>query len=168
MFSLTQPFNDIFISVVSNGQYFVDDLFKKKFGNPAPDYGHSVIAFYRKNQRQFIPVSYANFLPHDEVLLGGGAMTDEFAFRKMPPDLFSEIKNAGGIYVHVLKYAIYHFRDDCEAFFGYAGDKLAYEVDIRAGFEPTPFKFLVAHFHKPISDERKRFLIEKVNKVGPF
>ena len=70
--------------------------------------------------------------------------------------------------MHLLRFAIHYFRNDCEAVFGYAGDKLAYEVDIRAGFEPTPHEFLVVHFNEPVSDERKQLLIEKVHKVGPF
>ncbi len=165
---ISQPFEDIFFTTVSHAPFFVDELFKRKFGSPAPDYGHSVVSFYRKNWRHYIPVCYANFLPYDEVLLGGGAMTDEFSFRKMPPRLFAEIKEAGGIYVHLLKFAIHHLGADCEAFFGYAGDKLAYEIDIMAGFEPTPFEFLVAHFHKPLPQARKQYLIGKVNDYGPF
>jgi hypothetical protein len=86
----------------------------------------------------------------------------------MPGDLAEEISASGGIYYHVLKFAFDHFKDQCEAYFGHAGDQRAYDVDIQAGFEPTEHEHLIAHFHKPISDERKAFLIEKIHSIGPF
>lgn len=115
-----------------------------------------------------MPLCYVNFNPYDEIMLGGGATTDVFAFRHMPRHLISEIKAAGGIYLHMLRFSIHHFRNDCEAFFGYTADKLALEVDLAAGFEPTKYKNLVVHFHKPVSDERRDYLIDKANSVGPF
>ena len=52
--------------------------------------------------------------------------------------------------------------------FGYAGDERAYEVDLKAGFRPTGHQHLIAHFHKPVTDERRRHLIEKIHAIGPF
>jgi len=168
MNALSHPFENIFITTVSDGPFFIDNLFRRKFAHPAPDHGNSIVCFYRKNWQEFMPVCYVNFNPFDEVMLGGGATTDVFAFRKMPKHLISEIKAAGGIYLQLLRFSIDYFQDDCEAFFGYTADKLALEVDIKAGFEPTKYKNLVVHFHKPLSSERREFLIDKANSVGPF
>jgi len=95
-------------------------------------------------------------------------MTDGKAFEYMTADLADRIRISGGIYYHVLAFAFDHFKDKCEAYFGYAGDQRAYEVDMRAGFEPTKHQYLIGHFHKPISIDRKNFLIEKINNIGPF
>lgn len=168
MNSLARPFEDILITTVSDGPFFIGGLFQKKFAHPAPDHGISVVCFYRKNWQQFIPICYVNWNPFDEIMLGGGATTDVFAFRQMPRQLISNIKNAGGIYLHALQFSLHHFRDDCEAFFGYTADKLALDVDLKAGFNPTKYKHLVVHFHKPLSPDRKEFLIDKANGVGPF
>jgi len=168
MNTLTRPFENVLITTVSDGPFFIDDLFQRKFSHPAPGHGNSVVCFYRKNWQQFMPICYVNFNQHDEIMLGGGATTDVFAFRNMPRQLISEIKSAGGIYLHMLRYSIHHFRDDCEAFFGYTADKLALEVDIKAGFEPTKYQHLIAHFHKPTTTERKQYLVDKANSVGPF
>ena len=168
MTSLSSPFEDILITPVLDGPFFIDELFRKKFASPAPDYGHSVICFYRNNWNHFIPVCYTNFLPYEEVILVGGAMTDGRSFAHMPEGLPSNIKESGGIYYHVLRLAFDHFKDDCEAFFGHAGDQRAYEVDIEAGFEATEHQHLIAHFQKPVSSERKQFLIEKIHAIGPF
>ena len=168
MKSLSQPFENILITTVSDGPFFVDNLFQRIFAHPAPKHGNSVVCFYRKSWQEFVPLCYVNFNPFDEIMLGGGATTDVFVFRRMPRQLISEIKKAGGIYLQLLRFSIDHFGDDCEAFFGYTADKLALEVDLKAGFEPTKYKHLIAHFHKPLSTERRDFLIDKANGVGPF
>jgi len=153
---------------VTDGPFFIDELFQRKFGGSAPDYGFPAICFYRKSNDHFLPVCYINYMQHDEVMLVGGGMTDGSAFETMPNELAEAIRNSGGIFYHVLKFGFDHFKDHCEAFFGYAGDKRAYEVDLRAGFEPTRYQYLISHFHKPISLERKNFLIEKIHAIGPF
>ena len=68
----------------------------------------------------------------------------------------------------MLKFCIREFRNECEGYFGYTADKLALEIDLKAGFEPTRYEHLIAHFHKPITPERRNFLIDKVHAVGPF
>jgi len=165
---LSRPFEELSITTVVDGRFFINELFKRKFVDEAPDHGAAVICFYRKSSDHYIPVCYANFLQYDEVVLVGGAMTDGRAFAQMPVDLAERIRASGGAYYHVLKFAFDHFKDQCEAYFGHAGDCRAYQVDMNAGFEPTPYQFLIAHFHKPITPERKHFLIEKIHAIGPF
>ncbi len=168
MNSLMCPFENLLITTVDDGPFFIDELFQRKFAHPAPYHGISVICFYRKSWDHFLPVCYTNFLPYEEVILVGGAMTDGRAFGHMSGDLPSEIKASGGIYYHLLKYAFDKFRNQCEAYFGHAGDQRAYDVDMEAGFEPTKHQHLIAHFHKPLTTERKNYLTEKIHSLGPF
>jgi hypothetical protein len=127
-----------------------------------------VICFYRRDWNTFIPLCYTNFLGYDEVILVGGAMTDGSVFRLMPSSTREIIRQNGGMYFQVLKFAFEYFKDDCEAFFGHAGDRRAYEIDLKAGFVQTPYRHLIVNFHKPISSERKNYLIEKIHAIGPF
>ncbi len=168
MNSLSRPLENLLVTTVDDGPFFIDELFQRKFAHAAPNSGNPVICFYRKSCDHYIPVCYINFLQHDEVILVGGAITDGRAFGHMTGNLAEKIKNSGGTFYHVLKFAFDHFKDRCEAFFGYAGDQRAYEVDMRAGFEPTKYQYLIGHFHKPITLERKNFLIEKIHGIGPF
>jgi hypothetical protein len=165
---LSCPFEDLLITTVDDGPFFVDELFRRKFGDSAPDYGIAVICFFRNSWDHFLPVCYTNFLPYEEVILVGGAMTDGRAFEYMPSDLPVKIRASGGIYYHVLKFAFDKFKNQCEAYFGHAGDQRAYDVDIQAGFEPTGHEHLIAHFHKPLTTQRKDYLIEKIHSIGPF
>ena len=160
--------DDILITPIGNSPFFIDALFRAKFSHPAPEHGHGLVCFYRKDWKHFVPLCYTNFLPYDEVILVGGAMTDGSVFRMMPPETRDAIRHKGGAYFCLLKFAFEYFKDDCEAFFGHAGDRRAYEVDIKAGFEPTPYEHLIVNFHKPTSAERRHELIEKIHAIGPF
>ena len=158
----------VLITPVTNSPFFVSNLFNEKFADHAPEYGEGVVCFYRLNWKRFIPLCYTNFLTYEEVILVGGAMTDGSVFRLMPKSTRDTLKRSGGVYYQVLLFAFEAFKDEGEAFFGYAGDKRAYEIDIRAGFIPTPHEHLIVNFHKPISEGRKIELIEKIHKLGPF
>jgi len=165
---LSHPFENLLITTVDDGPFFIDELFQRKFAHSAPYHGISVICFYRKNWDHFLPVGYLNFLPYEEVMLVGGGMTDGRAFGHMKGDLPEQIRAGGGILYRLLKFGFDRFADQCEAYFGEAGDQRAYEVDMQAGFEPTGHKHLIVHFHKPISPERKNYLIEKIHGIGSF
>jgi len=166
--SLAHPFEDILITTVDDGPFFIDELFRRKFAHPAPEFGHAVIAFYRRSRQHFIPLCYVNFLPYDEVILVGGGMTDGRAFEQMGDGLPDRIRASGGMLYHVLRFGFDRFKDECEAYFGHAGDARAYEVDLKAGFEPTGHQYLIAHFHKPVTAQRKAQLIGKIHAIGPF
>ena len=168
MNALSNPFEKILITTVDDGPFFIDELFQRKFAHPAPDHGIAVICFYRNNWDHFLPVGYLNFLPYEEVILVGGGMTDGRAFGYMKGDLPEKIRASGGTLYHLLKFGFDKFKNQCEAYFGHAGDQRAYEVDMQAGFEPTTHQHLIAHFHKPLTTQRKDFLIEKIHSIGPF
>jgi hypothetical protein len=165
---LSRPFENILITTVDDGPFFVDELFLRKFAHPAPDHGISVICFYRNSENYFLPVCYTNFLPYEGVMLAGGGMTDGRAFEQMPADLSEKIRASGGVFFHLLRFAFDRFKDQCEAYFGHVGDPRSYEVVIPAGFEQTKHKHLLANFHKPLTTERKDYLIEKIHGIGPF
>jgi hypothetical protein len=168
MKTLTSPFPNILITAVENGPFFIDNLFRKKFASPAPEHGHSVVVFYRRSWHHFFPLSYTNFLPYEEVMLVGGAMTDGPAFGLVPAEEAEAIREAGGLFYHVLQYALETYKDQCEGFFALVEDQRSMAVNLAAGFQPTRHNHLIANFHKPISPDRKNFLIEKTHGIGPF
>ena len=168
MNQLSHPFENLLITTVDDGPFFIDELFQRKFAQPAPDHGIPVICFYRSKWDHFLPVCYANLLPYEEVILVGGVMTDGRAFRHMSGNLSEKVNAAGGIYHHVIKFVFEHFKDDCEAFFGLVEDERSMVVNLKAGFEPTKYQHLIAHFHKQMTTERKTYLIEKIHGIGPF
>lgn len=153
--------------VVDNGQYFINDMFQKKFAGNAPNYKHHLVAFYKKNGT-YTPVSYLHFLPYKNTLLVGGGMTDGRIIKTMSQGEKDSITKNNGVLYFMLKYGFEHFSSQCDAYFGHVDDPRALEVDLAAGFETTEHEYLVAHFHKPISSWKKKKMIKMIHKLGNF
>lgn len=168
MNSLSRPFEELLITTVNDGPFFVKELFQKKYAHVAPEVGNHMVCFYRHNNHHMIPLGYLNFLQHEEVMLAGGGMTDGRTFKYMSGDLADRISDSGGVLFHMLRFAFDHFKDQCEAYFGHVGDKRSFEVVIPAGFRTTKYEYLLANFHKPTTPERQDYLIDKIHGIGPF
>jgi hypothetical protein len=78
------------------------------------------------------------------------------------------VHEGGGLYLHALRWAFAHYADRCEAYFGYCGDRRAWDVDMAAGFEPTEHEKLIARWHKPLHENVRRALVAKAHALGPF
>jgi hypothetical protein len=156
------------ITELDAGEPFFGDLFRRKFGDPIPDARHHVGVFLRTADGAFVPLSYLHFMPWEGVQLVGGLCTDGRAFERMDEAQRDAVRAAGGVMVHALRYAFVHLADTCEAYFGYCGDRRAYEVDMLAGFVPTAHERLIARWHRPLDPARRAELVAKVHAIGPF
>jgi hypothetical protein len=156
------------ITEVSEGGYFCDSFFSRSFGEPVPPYGHHIVTFYKRGDNHYIPLSYVNFLPWNSVILVGGAVTNKAAFSEVDEQHARELRELGGAYYLALKWAFRNYADECEAYFGYAADERALEVDINAGFTATEHDHLIVYFHRKISARRKKRLIAQLHELGPF
>ena len=156
------------ITELDDAAPFFGELFRRKFGDPVPDSRHHFGVFYRDAEERFSPLAYLHFMPYDELLLVGGLCTDGRVFERMSERQREEIRTAGGVMVHALRYVFVRLADVCEAYFGYCGDPRAYEVDMQAGFVPTPHDKLIARWHKPLDAARRDALIAKAHAIGPF
>ena len=158
----------IVITEVGDASPFFGELFRRKFGDPIPDYPHHIGVFHRGADGCFTPLSYLHLLPHRDLILVGGGCTDGDAIRRLPAADRDAIRDAGGLLLHALRYAFERFADRCDAYFGHCGDARAYEVDMQAGFEPTAHEQLIVHWHKPLDQERRRALVAEAHAIGAF
>jgi hypothetical protein len=158
----------IVISEVDNGPIFAEPIFQRKYRQSAPDFPHHVVAFYRKDENCFVPASYVHFRAFGDIMLVGGGATDGRAFAHMSAEHKHLIGEAGGLLLQTLRFGFTKFAGHCDAFFGYCGDPRAYEVDLQAGFVPTAHDKLLAHWHRPLDDLRRRCLVAKAHAIGPF
>jgi hypothetical protein len=164
----SEIFNVITPIFVDNAQFFINDLFNDKFGSDAPELTNHVITFYKHAAGHFMPVSYISFLPYNNTILVGGAITDGNAIRQIPEEQRKIITESGGILFNMLKFGFSHYEDKCDAFFGHVNNPRALEVDLAAGFKETEYEYLVANFHKPLSSWKKKRLLKMIHKLGAF
>ncbi|MDR2012772.1 MAG: hypothetical protein LBQ20_07005 [Rhodanobacter sp.] len=166
---LPSPLNEfLVITVLDDAEPFFGDLFRRKFGDPIPDFPCHLGVFYRAPAGQFMPLSYLHFTPFGDIMLVGGLCTDGGVFAQMSGEQREQIHAAGGVMVHALRHTFERLADECDAFFGYCGDARAWEVDMQAGFEPTEYDKLIVRWHKALDPVRRRSLVAKAHAIGPF
>lgn len=156
------------VSEVDDGSFFVEELFRRKFGSAPPGTAHHVVAFHKRAPQQLRVLGYAHFLPFGDIMLVGGVCTDGAAFETMAAQEREAIRASGGVYFNVLRYAFARFADRCEAYFGYCGDARAEAVNLAAGFVRTAHPHLLVNFHKPLHEVMQRALVAKAAAIGPF
>jgi hypothetical protein len=156
------------IEVIPDGQHLVESMFRHRYRQAAPDFPHHVVAFCRSISGQWLPAAYMHATDSGDFLLGGGACVDDRVLRELSTESRKAIAQAGGLYLHSLRWAMAYFSPHYAAIFGYCGDRLAERIDLSAGFIHTVYPNLLVYFTRELTDAEKNRLIEDANKIGPF
>jgi len=177
-----KPFDEsLHLSFFRNAQFFAADLFSESFASPFPvpreSAGLSIatpagnwwqeVAFYKWSESSLEVVGFCNWIRYADCYLCGGMCVRSSFYRRLPREHWLVCRERGGIAQMMLETA---FRDltDCVAWFGYCGDRKAYVVDIRAGYQPTRHKYLIVKWNAELSDARKREVEDSIAAIGPF
>jgi hypothetical protein len=168
---MTLQLNDfIIITQVEHGPAFAASIFRRKYGADArvPDFRHHVVAFWKRGDGSFVPVSYIHLTDWNDIYVAGGACTDGDVLRCMSPAEQAAVTAAGGVYLAVARYFVDQFAPRCDALFACCGDQRAWEIDERVGFERVRDPHLIARWSRPLAESRRQELIEKAAAFAPF
>jgi len=155
------------IEEIADAEFFVGDLFRRRFGTDPPDFPNHYVAFYRHGRTRYLPVGYVHFTPFEDMYLGGGMVIDERLYRRMPAAHRKLVKDAGGIAETMLRETLARL-SHAPAVWGYVGDKQAEEVDLRAGFRHTGHQYVVVVWNRELSVEEKAARLQRVIALGAF
>ncbi|HMM65650.1 MAG TPA: hypothetical protein PKC03_01805 [Dokdonella sp.] len=158
----------IIVNEADRGPAFATPIFQRKYRLPVPEFPHHVIAYHRGDDDMFSVGCYIHFTDCGDILLGGGACTDDRVLRRMSADQRDCVRAAGGLYLHTLKWSLRHFGDRFAAVFGYCGDALAERVDRAAGFESTAHDRLLVYWTREVEPGRKAQMVAKAFSFIPF
>ncbi|HMM65651.1 MAG TPA: hypothetical protein PKC03_01810 [Dokdonella sp.] len=158
----------IMITEVDHANFLITDLFRRKFGHPPPDMPRHLVGLYRAADGSLRLAGYSHMMPFGDVYLSGGSCTNGDTARLMSAAERDALKDAGGLWFYLLKYAFRKYADCCDAFFGHCGDPRALEVALAAGFERTEHQHVIVNWHKPLHPNIKRALLAKVHALGTF
>ncbi|MFU8830956.1 MAG: hypothetical protein ACNA7J_02260, partial [Wenzhouxiangella sp.] len=65
----------ILITEVAEGARLAEPIFRRKFGEAVPSFGHHVLALYRHDETHWMPATYVKYWSHGSVMMSGGACT---------------------------------------------------------------------------------------------
>jgi hypothetical protein len=153
------------IAEVDDASSLASELFLRSFNGVIPDFPRHYVAISRRPTRAV--VGYVHFTQTPDVYLCGGLCIDARRYRQVEDADRLRIGNAGGV-AEVLLKACFADLTDRDAIFGYVGDLKSIKVCLRAGFVPTQHQYLIVHWKKVLSAERKTELFEIANAVGLF
>ncbi len=166
---MTPQFDDfIVVTEVDRGPAFAAALFQRKYHARVPDFRHHVVAFWKRADGSFLPVSYVHFTDWADIMLIGGACTDGEILRSMSAAERAAIDGHGGINLAVTRYSLDRYGPRCDAVFGNCGDERSWSILVRCGFERVRDPHLIARWSRPLHETRKLELIEKAAAFLPF
>ncbi len=180
--SATGTFDDAFhLERFADASYYASALFRECFRSDFP-VPHDVaglpaaapagawrqyVAFYRWDDARIEAVGFCNWIRCGRYYLGGGMCVSPTFYRRMPREHFGVCRERGGV-AQLMVEAAFRELTDCDAWFGYCGDRKAYQADIRAGFSPTRHPLLVAKWRPGLSDADRCAIEDEVAAIGPF
>jgi hypothetical protein len=155
------------VEEVSDARYFVNALFRRRFGSDAPDYPRHFVAFHRASPSGFTALGYVHYSGYEDCWLCGGMVMDDRAYRRLSSNHRAAIKRSGGVAEIMLRTTFAKLKD-APAIWGYVGDKQAEVVDLRAGFIHTGRKHLMVVWNAELATEERERRIDKIAALGPF
>jgi hypothetical protein len=156
------------VSEVEPGEFFAGPLFRRKFGDPLPTFGHHMVAFYRRDESTFLAASYVHLWTQGTIGLVGGGCTDGRVLRAMTPAELELVNQAGGLLRQTLRFCFARFESGLEAFFGHCGDRRAREVVFDAGFAESGLPHLIVRYNGDLAPARREALLQQAHAIGPF
>jgi hypothetical protein len=155
------------VEEVADAEFFIGDLFRRRFGSDPPNYPRSFVAFYQPVRSRLEAAGFVHYLAHEDSYLCGGLVIDERRYRRMPLEHRMVIKAAGGIAEKMLRVTFARLAD-APAIWGYVGDRLSEEVCLRVGFRHTEDRYILVCWNKDLPAEEKAQRLAKVAALGPF
>ena len=154
---------------VSDGEFFAGSLFKRRFAcDSFPETPMHFVALYLASSGAVLTLGYVHFELWEQQAMGGGMVIDERAWRLLPATERKLIRQKGGVAEMMLRGAIDLLPADLIGIWGYVGDRLALEVDLRVGFQPTGAEHVMVIWRNEPCEDDKEAWIQRVVDYGPF
>jgi len=153
---------------VSEAAFFIEDLFRRSFGDPPPSTPVHYVAFCKVAPSTFEAVGYYHVTHCGEYALVGGLCVNTCIYRKLWAGRQSVLSDRGRGIGEKLVRAAFEDVGDSKAFFAYVGNPMSKAIIRRVGFIDTNHTYLMVKWLKPLSEEERERMIAEVIALGPF
>jgi hypothetical protein len=158
----------IVVTEVDAGATFAKSVFRRRYNLVPPEFPHHVVAFYRRDDEAFDVACYIHFTDCGEMILCGGACTDNRVLRRMSEQQRDALREVGGVFQLALGWSTRRFGERFAAVFGYSGDTLTRRVTDALGWEQTQHQHLLVHWMQQVDPQRREVMIAKAHSFGAF
>lgn len=158
----------ISFSAIDDAEILVGELFDRKFRTPLPRFPHHFVGFARSENNLLHPVCYSHATDCGDILIGGGACSDNRVLRRLSSAQRARLREYGGVYRCSLIFVLEYFRTNYPVIYVCCGDVLSERVLRSAGFEPAGPEQLFANWMQPVEEKRRRQMTAKAETFMPF
>jgi hypothetical protein len=155
------------VEEVTAAEFFIGDLFRRRFGGDPPSYPRGFVAFYKPDDFNLQSVGFVHFMAFEDSYLCGGLVKDDQRYRQMPTEHTNVIRAAGGIAEKLLR-ATFARLADSPAIWAHVGNPLAERVLLRVGFQHTEDQHIMVYWNKDLPAEEKAQRFARVVALGSF
>ncbi len=173
--------NSFHVARVANANFFAAELFSESFGADfpipregcglsiptPPEHWSQYVAFYRWDSSRIEVVGFCNWIRYHTVYLEGGLCVKRDFYLRLPREHWTSCRQSGGVAQLMMEAAAVEL-DDCDAWFGFCGDKKSAIVTARVGFVQTDHKHLIVKWFKKLKMEEQAQRIADIASIGPF
>lgn len=158
----------IVVTEVEQASALVQPLFDRRYRLQVPEFPHHVVALHVADDDVARTVCYIHFTDCGELILCGGACTDNRALRRMSGEERAALRECGGIFQYTLAWSMRHFASRFSAVFGYTGDAMARRVSDALEFRQTGHPNLIVYWMQEVAEQKRRQIIAKAHSFGAF
>lgn len=153
---------------LDEAEALVGELFMRKFRVAIPAFPRHLVALVSGADGLAAAACYTHVTDCGDLILGGGACTDDRVLRRLPAEQRHRLRAFGGIYRCLILHALEILRQDFPALFVYCGDGLSERVLRSAGFLPVGPEGLMVNWMQGVEPRRERQLVAKAASFIPF
>ena len=158
----------VFIADLEDADPAFAALFRRKFRADIPEFPHHIVAWVREADGRQVPGCYSHVTDCGDLLLGGGACSDDRVLRRMTAAQRDALREVGGLYRLTIEWVAQRFRTRHPALFVFVGDALSERVLRSAGFESTAVDRLMVRWLQDPDAKRRQQLVAKAKSFIPF
>jgi hypothetical protein len=155
------------VEEVADAEFYIGELFRRRFRAPPPDWPRHFVAFYRESVSRYVPLGYVHYSHFEDSYLCGGLVIDERQYRRIPPAHRDLIRRGGGVAEQMLRDSFAALAE-APAIWGYVGDRQSEKVTTRVGFRRTRHPYVMVVWNKHLEDTDKAERLDRVIGIGPF
>ncbi|MGB8635123.1 MAG: hypothetical protein WCD66_03100 [Rhodanobacteraceae bacterium] len=158
----------IVVAEVEEAGALVQPLFDRRYRLQVPDFPLHVVAMHVAADGSSQVACYIHFTDCGDLLLSGGACTDNRVLRRMSAEERAALREHGGIFQYTVAWSARHFSSRFAAIFGYTGDTLTRRVIDALGWEHTEYPHLTVDWLQDVNERKKRQMVAKAHSFGAF
>lgn len=155
------------VEEVEDAEFYVGELFRRRFRGAPPDYPRHFVAFYQATPNCFVVLGYIHYTVFEDICLCGGLVEDRRVLMRMPAPEQDRIRDAGGVVAVMFHQTLPRIKH-LPAVWAQAGEDDVRQWFLRAGFVPVDDSFILVKWIRELPPSEQAQRVARIRALGAF